>query len=166
MPVAWLILALVALQRLGELVLARRNTARLLAAGGVEHGRNHYFLFVVLHASWLLTIAVAVDPAASVSWSLLAVFVLLQLARIWVVHSLGRYWTTRIIDLPGAPLVRKGPYRWLRHPNYWVVAGEIVTLPLAFGLPWTAGIFSVLNASLLLYRVRVEDAALAKRHVR
>jgi methyltransferase len=94
---------------------------------------------------------------------LLAVFVLLQGLRVWVLASLGRFWTTRVITLPGAPLVRRGPYRWFRHPNYLVVAGEILVLPLAFGAWEIAVIFSLANAAILTLRVRCEERALSPR---
>ena len=157
------VLGLVVLQRLAELVLAARNTRRLLAKGAVEAGRGHYPLIVALHAAWLVALGLLVPADAPASWPLLGLFLALQAARIWVIASLGPYWTTRIITLPGAPLVRRGPYRWLRHPNYVVVALEIAVLPLAFGAIWIAIIFSLLNAAMLWHRIRVENAALAAR---
>lgn len=161
MTVAALILGLVTLQRLGELVLARRNTARLLAEGAYEVGAGHYPLIVALHAAWLAGLwYVAVSHPLAVSWGWLAFFVVLQLGRVWVIASLGRRWTTRIVVLPGAPLVRRGPYRFVAHPNYWVVAGEILVLPLVLGLPWYGLVFSVLNAAVLWIRIRAEAAAL------
>lgn len=163
MSLLWIVLALVAAQRLAELVLARRNTARLLAKGGVEHGRGHYPLIVALHAAWLAALALWVPPETPPTWTLLAVFILLQAARVWVIASLGPYWTTRVITLPGAPLVRRGPYRFLKHPNYLVVALEIAVLPLAFGAWKIAILFSLLNAAVLWQRLRVENAALAPR---
>lgn len=158
-----LIVLLVAAQRLGELVLARRNTARLLAHGGRELGRRHYPLFILLHGGWLAALFVLTPAGAPVSWPLLAAFAVLQGLRVWVVASLGPFWTTRIITVPDAPLVRRGPYRWLRHPNYLVVIAEIAVLPLAFGMAGLAVVFSVLNLALLAWRVRVEAGALAGR---
>ena len=156
---AWLI-AFVTLQRFAELGLAQWNTARLRAAGGVEFGASHYPLLVALHASWLLGLWVfghgrSIDPI----W--LAVFILLQVARGWVIASLGRRWTTRVIVLPGASPVAHGPYRWLRHPNYAVVALEIAVVPLALELPLFALVFSAANAALLTCRIDVENQALA-----
>jgi methyltransferase len=156
---AWLI-AFVVLQRFAELGLAQWNTARLRAAGGVEFGASHYPLMVALHASWLLGLwifghARNVDPI----W--LAVFILLQTARVWVIASLGRRWTTRVIVLPGVFPVAHGPYRWFRHPNYAVVTLEIAVAPLALGLPRFALVFSAANAALLTYRISVENRALA-----
>jgi methyltransferase len=158
------IVLLVALQRLGELVLARHNTERLLRAGAREVGRRHYPLFVLLHGGWLLALFVLTPPERTISASLLTAFILLQAARVWVVASLGPYWTTRVITVPDAPLVRRGPFRWLRHPNYVVVTAEIAILPLAFGQWELALVFSLLNALLLRHRVRVENAALRERH--
>jgi len=161
-PLFW-ILGLVAAQRLAELVLAGVNTRRLMARGAREVGRAHYPLFVLLHGSWLIAIAVTTPGDARPSWILIGVFVVLQLLRVWVIATLGPYWTTRVITLEGAPLVRKGPYRFVRHPNYWVVVGEVAVLPLAFGNWPVALIWSVLNALLLRHRIRVEMMALADR---
>lgn len=162
MPLLYPTLAAVAALRLAELVYARRNAARLLAQGGREVGAGHYPLFVLLHAAWLA--AMAIFAEADPRWpALLAFFVLLQAGRGWVIWSLGPYWTTRLITVPGAPLVRSGPYRWLRHPNYLIVSAEIAVLPLAFGAVWLTLIFSLLNAALLCHRLRLENAALAQR---
>ena len=156
----YLILALVTLQRLGELMLAERNTRRLLAQGAHEVGRAHYPFIVAVHAGWLAALW-WLAPANPIQAVPLLLFLALQAARVWVVASLGQRWTTRIIILPGARLVRAGPYRWVKHPNYWVVAGEIALLPLAFGLAGVAIVFTLLNAAVLLVRVREENRALA-----
>ena len=163
MSLAHGILVLVALQRLAELIYARRNARRLLDRGGRELGAAHYPLFVLLHAAWLVTLLLRVDAETPISWPLILVFLALQAARVWVILSLGRFWTTRVITLSGAPLVRRGPYRLVRHPNYLVVALEIPLLPLAFGDWQSAVVFSLLNAALLWWRIRVEDGALAER---
>jgi methyltransferase len=153
------ILALVTAQRLGELVLARRNTARLLARGGVERAAAHYPLIVVLHAAWLGGLwLLAWDRPANLAW--LGAYLVLQGLRAWVLATLGGRWTTRIIVVPGETLVRKGPYRFLSHPNYAVVVGEIAVLPLVFDLPVYAAVFTVLNALVLWVRIRAEAAAL------
>ena len=162
-PIAVTVVVLVALERLAELWHARRNTRALLAAGGVEVGGGHYPLIVALHAAWLLAILLTVPPEAGVSVPLLAAFAVLQGLRLWVLMSLGRFWTTRVITLPGAPLVRRGPYRYLRHPNYLVVAAEIAVLPLAFGAWGLAAVFSALNAAVLAWRISLEDQALQPR---
>jgi methyltransferase len=154
-----LILALVTLQRIGELWLSNRNTKRLLACGAQEVGARHYPLIVAVHVLWLAALWwFAPERAVDRFW--LAVFVLLQLARIWVLATLGSRWTTRIIILPGAPLVRAGPYRWVDHPNYMIVIGEIAALPLTFGLWAVALIFSLLNAAVIVIRIREENRAL------
>lgn len=165
MTLGWVyvLLGLVALQRGIELVWAARNTRRLLAKGGREIGRDHYPLLVALHAGWLLTLILLARPTAEVHWLLLAAFLLLQIGRVWVIASLGPYWTTRIITLDGAPLRRRGPYRWLRHPNYVVVALEIPLLPLILDLPVVALAFGTVNLLLLALRIHQEEAALAPR---
>jgi methyltransferase len=161
---AFVIIGLVALQRLVEMLYAAHNTRALLARGAVETGRGHYPFIVLLHAGWLVAIVLALPENPTINWSLLGLFVALQAARIWVIASLGPYWTTRIITLPNAPLVRKGPYRFVRHPNYLVVAGEIAIFPLVFGEIWVALIFSILNAAILSWRIRMENQALATRN--
>ena len=165
MTPAALLLALVTAERLGELWLARRNTTALIAGGAVEHAPGHYPLIVLLHTAWLAGLwLLAWSSPINNFW--LAVFVLLQVLRVWVLATLGPRWTTRIIVLPGAPLVARGPYKWLSHPNYVVVIGEIAVLPLALGLPWYALAFSLANAAVLTIRIRAENAALAgTRHL-
>lgn len=154
------LVAFVVLQRLGELALARRNTARLLREeGAYEAGAGHYPAMVALHAGWLTAVAWAAWQADAVVWGWAALFLGLQAGRIWVLISLGRYWTTRILVVPDAPLIRRGPYRWVRHPNYVVVAGEIAALPLALGAWEIAAAFTVLNALMLSVRIRAEAAA-------
>ncbi|HXC56478.1 MAG TPA: isoprenylcysteine carboxylmethyltransferase family protein [Rhizomicrobium sp.] len=162
----YIILALVALQRLVEVAYAERNTRALLARGAVEVGRAHYPLIVLLHGAWLAAIVMALPAGATIHWLPLTAFIALQLARVWVLATLGPYWTTRIITLEGAPLVRKGPYRFVRHPNYLIVVGEIAMLPLAFGEIAVAIAFTVLNALMLAWRIRQEDQALAARRAR
>jgi len=161
MTLGILILALVTLQRLAELRLSNRNTKRLLARGAHEVGAPHYPLIVAVHALWLASLW-WLAPARSVDGFWLALFMLLQLARIWVIATLGGRWTTRIIVLPGEPLVRQGPYRFVNHPNYLVVIGEIAVLPLVFGLWWIAVLFSLLNATVLSIRIREESRALRR----
>ena len=163
MTPAQALLAFVLFQRLAELWLSRRNTERLLARGAVEHGASHYPFLVLLHGSWLAALVLTVPAETAVDGFWLAIFVLLQLGRLWVLTTLGARWTTRIITLAGAPLVREGPYRFLRHPNYAVVAGEIAVVPLALDAWTIAAVFSVLNAGLLYERIRVENAALGAR---
>ncbi len=160
MGLAQIVTLLVALQRLAEVGYARRNARRLLAAGGVEHGAGHYPIFVALHGAWLVALFVLVPAEAPANWGLLGLYGLLQLGRLWVIASLGGRWTTRVIVVPGAPLVTRGPYRFLRHPNYLVVALEIPVLPLAFGAWHIALAFGLANLALLAHRIRVEQRAL------
>lgn len=157
---AYLVLALVTLQRIGELLLAERNTRRLLAKGAYEVGRNHYPFVVAVHSGWLLALWL-LGPGPPIQVLPLILYLALQVARVWVIVTLGERWTTRIIILPGAPLVRHGPYRWLDHPNYLIVIAEIAVLPLVFGLPVVAAFFSVINAIVLWVRVREESKALS-----
>ena len=161
MGLAQIVTLLVALQRLAEVGHARRNARRLLAAGGVEHGAGHYPLLVALHGAWLAALFALVPAEAPANWGLLGLYGLLQLGRLWVIASLGRRWTTRVIVVPGAPLVTRGPYRFLRHPNYLIVALEIPVLPLAFGAWPIALAFGLANLALLAHRIRVEARALA-----
>jgi methyltransferase len=158
--VLYAVLGFVLLQRLAELALAAANTRRLRALGAVEIDARGYPWFAALHAAWLGSLLLLLPADATPSWPLLGLYALLQLGRLWVVASLGRRWTTRIIVLPGAPLVRSGPYRWLRHPNYAVVIAEIALLPLAFGAIAIALVFSAANFLLIARRIRIEDAAL------
>lgn len=160
MDAAAAILALVTMQRLFELWLSHRNTRALLAQGAKEHGGGHYPLLIALHVAWLASLW-WLAPGRDVHWPMVAAYGFLQLARAWAIGSLGRRWTTRIIVLSGAPLVERGPYRFVRHPNYVIVTLEIALLPLAFGLPEAALIFSLLNAAVLAIRIRAEDKALA-----
>ena len=159
MTASVVILALVTLQRLAELIIARRNTRALLAQGAYEVAPGHYPLIVAVHTLWLAALW-WLAPGRPVSWLLIGLFLLLQAGRLWVLATLGRRWTTRIIILPGAPLVQGGPFRFLRHPNYAVVAAEIAALPLAFGLWGVALAFSSLNAAVLTIRIRAEEKAL------
>ena len=156
-------LGLVLLQRVVELVFARRNTVQLRRLGAVEADAEGYPLFVLLHAGWLLSLALFVPASATPVWPLLGLFALLQLGRLWVISSLGRYWTTRIVTLPDAPLVQAGPFRWFRHPNYLLVIAEIAVLPLAFGAVPIAVSFSAVNLILIIRRIRIEESVLAPR---
>lgn len=163
MSAAIVIMSLVTAQRLAELVIAGRNTAALKTLGAHEIGETNYPLIVAVHAAWLTSLWL-LAPLQPVLWPLIAVFVMLQGLRIWVLVTLGRRWTTRIIVLPGKPLVTRGPFRFFRHPNYVVVAGEIAVLPLAFGLVGTAIVFTILNAAMLTIRIRSENRALFGLH--
>ncbi|MFC4351379.1 isoprenylcysteine carboxyl methyltransferase family protein [Fodinicurvata halophila] len=159
MPLATLVLAAVTLQRLAELALSNHNTARLLAHGGVEKSPRHYPVIVILHAAWLALLWV-VAASATVDLSWLAVFGVLQGLRVWVISTLGKRWTTRIIVVPGETRVRRGPYRYVDHPNYLIVVVEFIALPMALGQPLVAIVFTVLNAAVLWVRIRAEELAL------
>jgi len=163
MSAAYAIVALVAAQRIAELIYAAHNTRALRQRGAVEIGRTHYPLIVLLHLGWLAAIIVALPNPAPIHWLPLAILVILQIMRVWIIVTLGPYWTTRIITLPGAPLIARGPYRFIRHPNYLVVACEILILPLVFGEVVVAVLFTILNAAVLYWRIREEDDALAAR---
>lgn len=158
-----IVVALVAIVRAAELIYAARNARALKTRGAIEIGAGHYPLIVALHAAWLIALIGFVPWNEPVRWFWLGGFVGLQALRIWTVRSLGPYWTTRVYDLPGAPVVRRGPYRFVAHPNYLIVAGEIAALPLAFDAWRIALVFSLLNAPLLLWRIRVEERGLALR---
>jgi methyltransferase len=159
----WVIIGFVALQRLAELPHAERNTRALMARGAVEIGREHYPWLVILHTAWLIAIFLAIPSPPMIHTLPLALYIVLQLLRLWTLVSLGPYWTTRIITLPNAPLVKRGPYKFMRHPNYAIVVGEIAVLPLVFGEWIVAIVFSILNAIILFVRIREEERALDPR---
>ena len=160
MTLAEFILAAVTLQRAGELVVSRYNTCKLLARGAIEMAPRHYPLIVAVHTTWLLSLWIF-GRDQPVSIVALSFYIVLQGLRFWVMRTLGSRWTARIIVLPGQPLVSDGPYRFLSHPNYAVVAGEIAALPLALNLPLLAAVFSALNATILAIRIKAEGRALA-----
>ncbi|MGA9007469.1 MAG: isoprenylcysteine carboxylmethyltransferase family protein [Xanthobacteraceae bacterium] len=161
MHAGWILLAYVTVQRVAELRWAKQNEARLLAAGGVEYGQSHLPLMQLLHTAWLLGMwALACDHAVEPVF--LALFILLQIGRFWVLATLGRRWTIRVIAVAGEKPVASGPYRFIRHPNYAIVIGEIAVVPLALDLPIYALAFSVLNAIVLSIRIPQENGALAE----
>ena len=153
------LIVLVALQRLGEVVIDRRNRTALMARGARESGAVQYPVMVALHTAWLVAIFVLTAPNPVPRWFWLGVVALCQAMRVWVVATLGPYWTTRVIVLDGTQPIRTGPYRFLRHPNYLAVAVEVPALPLALGMPAVAAVFGVLNLGMLAWRIRVEDEA-------
>jgi len=156
-----ILLAYLTAQRLVELWWAKENATRLMASGGVEYGHSHLPLMILFHAAWLagLWLLAYHHP---VKPFFLALFVVLQMARFWVLATLGRRWTIRVIVVPGERLVAQGPYRFLRHPNYVVVTGEIAVVPLALGLPTYALVFLILNPGMLAIRITAENAALLR----
>ncbi|PWE50815.1 hypothetical protein DEM26_07940 [Thioclava sp. NG1] len=152
-------LAFIIVQRLSELVIARRNTARLLARGAHEVGAAHYPVMVAMHSAWILCLIVfGLGQPVHFGW--LALFAVLQVLRIWILTSLGGRWTTRIIILE-EPLVARGPFKYVSHPNYMLVVAEIFVAPMVLGLLWVAVLFTVLNAAMLWVRIGVENKALA-----
>ncbi len=154
----FLFLAFIVVQRLGELVIAKRNTARLLARGAREVGAAHYPVMVALHSAWVLCLLVfGYSQEIHLGW--LALYAVLQVFRVWILGTLGPRWTTRIIVID-EPLVAKGPFRFIPHPNYALVVFEVFVAPMVLGLLWVALLFSVLNAAMLYHRIRVEDGAL------
>jgi methyltransferase len=156
-----LFLGFVIAQRLGELVIARRNTAALMAQGAREVGAGHYPVMVAMHSAWIVALLVfGWNEAVSLPW--LALYAVLQLFRIWILGTLGRRWTTRVIVLEGEELVARGPFRFVRHPNYMLVAAEIIVAPMVLGLWWVAVVWTVLNALMLRHRITVEDTALGR----
>ena len=160
---AQVVLGYVIIQRLAELAYANANTRRLLAEGGREYGAKHYPLFIVLHGGWLISIALFGEPLTIPNMLLLNIFVASQTFRFWTLARIGRWWTTRIISAPHFPTVKRGPYRFIKHPNYALVVVEIALLPLLLGAPAMALTFSILNAALLWWRIKVENAVLAAR---
>ncbi|GAE27539.1 alkylpyrone O-methyltransferase [Halalkalibacter wakoensis JCM 9140] len=160
----YVFILLVIVQRLVEVKIANRNANWIKSQGGYEVGKEHYKYIVALHALFFvsLLIEVSVIDRSFVLWSIvpLIVFFLAQLGRIWALSSLGRFWNTRIMVLPGAKVVAKGPYRYLRHPNYAIVVTELACLPLIFQAYWTAIVFTIANAFILSVRIKVEEQAL------
>ena len=153
------LLIFVTLQRGAELIWGRSNEAALRAKGAVEIGAAHYPMIVLLHASWLLWLWFD-GWSRPLVWPFVIAFFVLQAARAWVLATLGRRWTTRVLIVPGEHLVKRGPFRLVPHPNYTVVALEMPVLPLAFGLWGTAIVFGALNLAMLAWRIRVEETAL------
>ncbi len=160
MSALYAVVGFIVAQRLAELGYSARNERRLKARGAHEAGAGHYPVMVLLHIAWLLALVLTVPPETPANLPMLGAFAVLQAVRVWVIATLGERWTTRIIVVPGAPLVTRGPYRYLRHPNYAVVCGEIAVVPLMFGAWLTALVFTLANLALLRHRIRVEEAAL------
>lgn len=160
-PPLYTVVGFVALERCVEVIYAERNAHALRRRGAHEFARVQYPFFVALHLAWLLSMLLFIPASVSANWILIGAYAVLQILRFWILASLGERFTTRVIVLAGSPLVRSGPYRFMRHPNYVVVVLEIALLPCAFGAYSIAALFSVLNAVLLWWRVRAEDHALS-----
>ncbi|SFR49293.1 isoprenylcysteine carboxyl methyltransferase family protein [Litoreibacter janthinus] len=159
MSPAILFLTFIIVQRLSELVIAKRNTARLMAEGAREIGAAHYPAMVAMHTAWIAALVVfGWQNPVSLPW--LMIFAVLQGLRLWILTTLGPRWTTRII-ITDTPLVNAGPFRYLRHPNYTLVVAEIIVAPMVLGLVWVAVLWTILNAAMLFVRIRAENAGLA-----
>jgi methyltransferase len=154
---------LVLAQRGLEELYSARNTKALLAAGGHESGAEFYPVVAATHLAWIASLFLLIPAGAVVIWPLIAFYVLLQVVRYWVIANLGRFWTHRIITVADAPIVRRGPYRYLRHPNYAVTIVETLVLPLAFGAVALGVIMTALWWTVLRYKIKLEDEALAAR---
>ncbi|GBF26648.1 hypothetical protein MnTg02_01689 [bacterium MnTg02] len=154
---------LILVQRGFEELYAGRNTRRLLAEGAQEAGRDYYPVVAAAHLGWIAALFFLIAPDAPIHWMILGVFLALQVCRYWVIATLGPYWTHRIITLDAAPIVRKGPYRFIRHPNYAVTIAETALLPAAFGAWALAAIMTAIWMAVIVYKIKLEDAALAER---
>jgi len=154
---------LVLVQRGFEELHSQRNTRRLIAEGGREEGRDFYPVVAVTHLAWIASLFFLVPVDAAISAPLLAAYLALQAVRYWVIGTLGRYWTHRIITLEEAPVVHAGPYRFVRHPNYWVTIVETFLLPAVFGAYALGAIMGAVWAAVIAYKIRLEDEALAVR---
>ncbi|WP_100010829.1 isoprenylcysteine carboxyl methyltransferase family protein [Lentibacillus sediminis] len=166
MPIAlWVLLGLIVLQRLVELVIAKRNEKWMKNQGGIERGSGHYLLFIILHVSFFLSLLVEMllnSPEITFHYVLFALFLITQAARIWCIQTLGRFWNTKIIIAPNFSLVKEGPYKYMKHPNYVIVGVELFIIPLLFGAPVTAIIFPILHILLLTVRIPAEEQALTE----
>lgn len=159
-----IVISIVILQRLVELVVAKRNEQWMRSQGAFEVGAAHYPIMVTMHIAFFISLlaeVILLDRSLSSIWIiLLVIFLTAQVARIWCLTSLGKFWNTKIIILPGADVVQKGPYKWVRHPNYVIVTTELLVLPLMFGAYLTAIIFTLLNVWMLSVRIPAEEKAL------
>jgi len=160
---AQIVALLILLQRGLEELYSARNTSRLIAEGAREAGCDYYPVVAITHLAWIAAIFLLIPSTAPVNWPLAALYLLLQVVRYWIIATLGRYWTHRIITLNNAPVVRDGPYRYLRHPNYVVTIAETFLLPLVFGDAAIAVIFGCVWSAVVYYKILLEDAALAER---
>ena len=160
----YIIITIVIIQRLVELLIAKRNEKWMRSQGAFEAGAGHYPIMVMMHITFfislLLEVLVINKPLSPLWIPLLSLFLIAQLARVWCLTSLGKFWNTKIIILPGADVVKKGPYQFIRHPNYVIVATELLVLPLIFSAYFTAVVFSLLNLWMLSIRIPTEEKAL------
>lgn len=160
----WILLIIIILQRLMELKQAKANEQWMKARGGVEFGEKHYKWFIVIHTLFFASITLEVlfrgTSGLKLNYVLLIAFVVTQIVRIWCIHSLGRFWNTKIIISPDFSLVSEGPYKYIKHPNYVIVGIELFVIPLLFGAYITSIIFPVLHILLLMVRIPCEEKAL------
>ncbi len=163
----WILIFILATQRIAELFISKRNEAWLKSQGGYEVGAEHYKYMVLLHLTWFVAMVAEHyirNTSLSPMWQVwLAVILVAQLGRYSVMTTLGKFWNTRIIVVPNAPLVKKGLYRYVKHPNYWIVGTEIAIVPLLFELYITSLLYTILNTMMLVVRIRVEETALAQK---
>lgn len=153
------------LQRLSELIIARRNEKWLLSQGAIQYGQSHYPFMIALHTLFIISIIAeyVFRVAPQIDWLVLVLFILVLSFKFWALSSLGKYWNTKIYRIPGVYPVKKGPYKVLKHPNYMEVVCEIAIIPLVFHLYYTAIIFSVLNSIMLVVRIRTENEVWAAK---
>ncbi|MCB0728054.1 MAG: isoprenylcysteine carboxyl methyltransferase [Ignavibacteriae bacterium] len=162
----YIVITIVIIQRLAELVISKRNETWLRSQGAVEYGSEHYKFIVLLHTLFFISLITEYNISGRyselniINYLFLVFFILLQIMRVWVLKSLGKYWNTKIFRIPGSVLISTGPYKYFKHPNYIVVVCEIFTLPLIFNLYYTAVIFTILNAIILFIRIRTENRIL------
>ena len=160
----YIVITIVIIQRLVELIIAKRNEKWMRSQGAFEAGAGHYPIMVSMHMAFFISLIIEVlvlnRPLSPLWIPLLSLFLIAQIARVWCLTSLGKFWNTKIIILPGADVVRKGPYQFIRHPNYVIVATELLVLPLLFSAYFTAIVFSLLNLWMLSVRIPAEEKAL------
>ncbi|ATO28566.1 hypothetical protein RA13_11425 [Bacillus atrophaeus] len=160
----WLFILILAVQRIAEIIVAKQNEQKVKKQGAIEYGEGHYPYIVLMHVLFFVSLIceVLLLHKESSSWwiGILTAIILVQGVRYWALLSLGAHWNTKILVVPDAELIKKGPYKWLKHPNYAVVMVEIILLPLLYGAYWTLILFTILNAFMLSVRIRVEDKAL------
>ena len=153
----------VLIQRGAEEIHSTRNTKRIMAAGGREEGREYYPVVALAHIGWIGGIFFLIPADAAIVWPLLGIFLVVQLARYWVIATLGRYWTHRIITLDDAPIIQRGPYKLVRHPNYAVTYAETFLLPAAFGALAFGIIMTGIWIAVIRYKILLEDRAIDHR---
>jgi len=157
-------IAFLIVQRLSELYISRRNEKWLLENGAIQYGQSHYPYMIVMHTFFLLSIVAEYywRGGPPISWIALASFLIVLSFKFWALSSLGKYWNTKIYRIPGVSPVKKGPYKFLKHPNYMEVVCEIAIIPLVFHLYYTAIVFTLLNAIMLTVRIKVENKVWAQ----